>query len=133
MIAFIIHTMFICFIGSVMLWLIDEHERDARMGRLLKFLVLAAGQQILQDALPPDRRVERNVRLDSNFTQATASSSIISLCASVWSARNPGGASATNRHSNFSWLGASLLLLTTVTRAFSAIFGRLSKSLRSAA
>jgi hypothetical protein len=43
MIAFIIHTMFICFIGSVVFWLVDKYERDARVARLLRFLVVAAG------------------------------------------------------------------------------------------
>ena len=53
MIAFIIHTMFIFFIGSVMLWLIDKHERDARMGRLLKFLVTAAGTATIVNQFLP--------------------------------------------------------------------------------
>ena len=35
--------MFICFIGSVVFWLLDKYERDARVARLLRFLVVAAG------------------------------------------------------------------------------------------
>jgi hypothetical protein len=43
MFRFIIHVLFICFIAAVLLWLIEAHERDARMRRLLIFLVVAAG------------------------------------------------------------------------------------------
>ena len=43
MFAFVIHSLFICFIAAVLLWLIQTHERNARMGRLLIFLVVAAG------------------------------------------------------------------------------------------
>jgi hypothetical protein len=43
MISFVIHTLFICFIGTVVFWLVDQHERDARMARLLKFLVVTVG------------------------------------------------------------------------------------------
>jgi hypothetical protein len=41
-----IHAFFICFIATVLLWLIGTHERNARMRRLLIFLVVAAGGQI---------------------------------------------------------------------------------------
>jgi hypothetical protein len=53
MIAFLIHTMFICFIGSVVIWLVDEHEHDVRMARLLKFLVFAAGAATIVNQFLP--------------------------------------------------------------------------------
>jgi hypothetical protein len=43
MFEFVIHALFICFIATVLLWLIGTHERNARMRRLLIFLVVAAG------------------------------------------------------------------------------------------
>jgi hypothetical protein len=45
--------MFICFIGSVVFWLVDEYERDARVARLLKFLVLAAGTATIVNRFLP--------------------------------------------------------------------------------
>ena len=43
MISFLVHTAFISFIALVLLTIIHVHERDARMMRLLTFLVVAAG------------------------------------------------------------------------------------------
>jgi hypothetical protein len=43
MISFLIHAAFISFIVLVLLSIIHIHERDARMMRLLTFLVVAAG------------------------------------------------------------------------------------------
>jgi hypothetical protein len=45
--------MFICFIGSVVIWLVDEHEHDIRMARLLKFLVFAAGAATIVNQFLP--------------------------------------------------------------------------------
>jgi hypothetical protein len=43
MFEFVAHSLFICFLATVLLWLIETHERNARMRRLLIFLVVAAG------------------------------------------------------------------------------------------
>jgi hypothetical protein len=43
MFEFVIHTLFVCFIAAVLLWLIRNHERDTQIGRLLMFFVVATG------------------------------------------------------------------------------------------
>jgi len=43
MISFLIHTAFISFIGAVLVSIIDIHEPDVRMRRMLTLLVLATG------------------------------------------------------------------------------------------
>jgi hypothetical protein len=43
MILFLMHTLFICLIGSAVFWAVDTHERNAWMSSLLEFLVVTTG------------------------------------------------------------------------------------------
>jgi hypothetical protein len=43
MIAFFVHTLFIGSLAAVLLRIIRDHERDARMRRMLTLLVLVTG------------------------------------------------------------------------------------------
>jgi hypothetical protein len=50
-IAFLIHTVFICFIGTVVFGLVEIHEHNARMANLLKLLVVMAGSATIINRL----------------------------------------------------------------------------------
>jgi uncharacterized membrane protein YvlD (DUF360 family) len=49
----LIHVLIICVVGAILFWVIDRFVRDARLGNLLKILVvLVCLGAILQRVLP---------------------------------------------------------------------------------
>ena len=53
MLLVLIHVLIICVVGAILFWVIDRFVRDARLGNLLKILVvLVCLGAILQRVLP---------------------------------------------------------------------------------
>ena len=52
MLLVLIHVLIICVVGAIVFWVIDRSVRDARLGNLLKIVLVVCLGAILQWVLP---------------------------------------------------------------------------------